>query len=316
MNDVQQAIDILSDFQPGVFPREALQTLIDQQEAATPLLLDYLETVAADIQTAIDNEQTDLMLFALYLLGQFRETRAYRPLIRLLEQLDETNDRFLGDLVTEGLPRIMASVCDGDITPIQKLAEDPEADEFIRGAAFYSLGTLTFQNQLSETELNDYCRAMLMGGLQYSDEDGYLPTALVSLCEMHGFADLLPVIREAYQRWPEMKLFSKLQQVEEELKSGEYRERNSSFHKELVTDTIGSLENWASFQPEAQYKKEYDDDAFDSVSLFPKPQSSRATAGQESLAEGTFVRETPKVGRNEPCPCGSGKKYKKCCGCA
>jgi SEC-C motif-containing protein len=25
------------------------------------------------------------------------------------------------------------------------------------------------------------------------------------------------------------------------------------------------------------------------------------------------VRETPKVGRNEPCPCGSGKKYKKCC---
>jgi len=28
----------------------------------------------------------------------------------------------------------------------------------------------------------------------------------------------------------------------------------------------------------------------------------------------TYVRETPKVGRNDPCPCGSGKKYKKCCG--
>ncbi|MBA1336040.1 MAG: Protein export cytoplasm protein SecA ATPase RNA helicase [Firmicutes bacterium] len=27
-----------------------------------------------------------------------------------------------------------------------------------------------------------------------------------------------------------------------------------------------------------------------------------------------YVRETPKIGRNEPCPCGSGKKYKKCCG--
>ena len=26
------------------------------------------------------------------------------------------------------------------------------------------------------------------------------------------------------------------------------------------------------------------------------------------------VREQPKVGRNDPCPCGSGKKYKKCCG--
>jgi len=28
----------------------------------------------------------------------------------------------------------------------------------------------------------------------------------------------------------------------------------------------------------------------------------------------TFRRETPKVGRNDPCPCGSGKKFKKCCG--
>jgi preprotein translocase subunit SecA len=28
----------------------------------------------------------------------------------------------------------------------------------------------------------------------------------------------------------------------------------------------------------------------------------------------TFVRELPKVGRNDPCPCGSGKKYKQCHG--
>jgi hypothetical protein len=27
----------------------------------------------------------------------------------------------------------------------------------------------------------------------------------------------------------------------------------------------------------------------------------------------TIRREAPKVGRNDPCPCGSGKKYKKCC---
>ncbi len=27
----------------------------------------------------------------------------------------------------------------------------------------------------------------------------------------------------------------------------------------------------------------------------------------------TVKRETPKIGRNDPCPCGSGKKYKKCC---
>ncbi|PWB46887.1 MAG: hypothetical protein C3F18_12285, partial [Nitrosomonadales bacterium] len=28
----------------------------------------------------------------------------------------------------------------------------------------------------------------------------------------------------------------------------------------------------------------------------------------------TIRREAPKTGRNDPCPCGSGKKYKQCCG--
>ncbi len=34
----------------------------------------------------------------------------------------------------------------------------------------------------------------------------------------------------------------------------------------------------------------------------------------EPLERTTVVREGPKVGRNDPCTCGSGKKYKKCCG--
>ena len=38
--------------------------------------------------------------------------------------------------------------------------------------------------------------------------------------------------------------------------------------------------------------------------------------GQSGCGSGTRHRskETPKVGRNAPCPCGSGKKYKNCCG--
>jgi preprotein translocase subunit SecA len=33
-----------------------------------------------------------------------------------------------------------------------------------------------------------------------------------------------------------------------------------------------------------------------------------------ALRQHTVVRNQPKVGRNDPCPCGSGKKYKQCCG--
>jgi len=41
---------------------------------------------------------------------------------------------------------------------------------------------------------------------------------------------------------------------------------------------------------------------------------SEAAAAAEAQAKARPVRTGPKVGRNDPCPCGSGKKYKTCCG--
>ncbi|HEY0385733.1 MAG TPA: SEC-C metal-binding domain-containing protein, partial [Pyrinomonadaceae bacterium] len=47
---------------------------------------------------------------------------------------------------------------------------------------------------------------------------------------------------------------------------------------------------------------------------FTGPNQSAAAAGEEAGRVRTVTRDQPKIGRNEPCPCGSGKKYKKCCG--
>ena len=47
---------------------------------------------------------------------------------------------------------------------------------------------------------------------------------------------------------------------------------------------------------------------------FTGPNQGAAAAGEEAGKTKTVVRDQPKVGRNDPCPCGSGKKYKKCHG--
>jgi preprotein translocase subunit SecA len=47
---------------------------------------------------------------------------------------------------------------------------------------------------------------------------------------------------------------------------------------------------------------------------FTGPNQGAAPAGEEDGKVKTVVRDQPKTGRNEPCPCGSGKKYKKCHG--
>jgi preprotein translocase subunit SecA len=56
------------------------------------------------------------------------------------------------------------------------------------------------------------------------------------------------------------------------------------------------------------------------ASALGEPQAARPGQGQQAAAAPksapieTFKREAAKVGRNEPCPCGSGKKYKQCHG--
>ena len=50
------------------------------------------------------------------------------------------------------------------------------------------------------------------------------------------------------------------------------------------------------------------------VSQFVKEPDGWKFDDGEFVGETPIVRESPKVGRNDPCPCGSGKKYKKCCG--
>jgi preprotein translocase subunit SecA len=55
-----------------------------------------------------------------------------------------------------------------------------------------------------------------------------------------------------------------------------------------------------------------------SDSAFRQPEAARqpARVGGDDAPVKTVKREEPKVGRNDPCPCGSGKKYKKCHGAA
>ncbi len=50
------------------------------------------------------------------------------------------------------------------------------------------------------------------------------------------------------------------------------------------------------------------------VSKFVRESGEWKFADGELVGEKPILRKEPKVGRNDPCPCGSGKKYKKCCG--
>ena len=81
----------------------------------------------------------------------------------------------------------------------------------------------------------------------------------------------------------------------------------------MTEDTVVSL----AFDKERLYKNMVDAKA---DWLYELPQwdeifdeNTKKRLYREQKQSGT-IRKDKKIGRNDPCPCGSGKKYKKCCG--
>jgi len=73
-------------------------------------------------------------------------------------------------------------------------------------------------------------------------------------------------------------------------------------------DTEGTVEFIAHYNEKEQRRHHHE------IGKFKKYRGKWYYDDGELPAPKQVVRETPKIGRNDPCPCGSGKKYKKCCG--
>ena len=73
-------------------------------------------------------------------------------------------------------------------------------------------------------------------------------------------------------------------------------------------DREGSVEFRARYERDGVMQEHHE------VSRFRKSGGVWRYCGGKEAGPAQFQRDTPKTGRNDPCPCGSGKKYKKCCG--
>ncbi len=99
----------------------------------------------------------------------------------------------------------------------------------------------------------------------------------------------------------------------------EYKKQSFDLFQEMLdridTTTIRSLFNLQVVSEQAPETLQQRRAARRPASLrFTGPNQGAAPAGEEDGKIKTVIRDQPKVGRNEPCPCGSGKKYKKCHG--
>ena len=92
--------------------------------------------------------------------------------------------------------------------------------------------------------------------------------------------------------------------------------KNSEWLGLKILESAGgaATDDKATLVFQAQYKvkdKDKEEEHFEK-SFFEKENGEWKFLDAHGLHQGPYVRAEPKLGRNDPCPCGSGKKYKKC----
>ncbi|MES2353768.1 MAG: DUF1186 domain-containing protein [Pseudomonadota bacterium] len=294
--ETQQALA----YNTGAFPLDAMGQAIADREAMTPILLAELERASENPQSILDEPDSYIFhLYAMYLLAEFRDQRALLPIVRLCHLPSDTLERLIGDTITEDLGNILASVSGGDISPIKTIIENRTLNEFVRDAGIGALVTLVAEGAMRREALIEYLRE-LASTLGSTD---YLMWALwVAEATQIYPEELMPEIRAAYAADSVDEGFIDLSDIERVLANGQDAtlvELPDFYH--YITDAVDTMRSWACFRQNSQdYLLELENDLInnsDTWYFFPAP----------------YHRETPKIGRNDPCPCGSGKKYKKCC---
>lgn len=286
----------------GWFPRKELQEIIDRKEDFIPDLLHIMDDVRKN--PVIEEDDYFGHIYASFLLAQFRVKEFFPILIDILKVPGDQLHDLYGDFLTECAGRVLATLFeqDTDTEKIKELIEDPNANEYARGQGLRALVMLTLHEKLDRDEVLAYFEGLLEKQLEAPDSSMVFITEIINWANDLYPDQLYDLIEKVYEADLVDDFMINLTDVQRTLSRNKEEVFNYALkHLHFVDDTIGELENWAAFYKEKPKRPK------NTSKLRGKPKPPKVHKTNPAV-------KTNKVGRNDPCPCGSGKKYKKCCG--
>lgn len=292
--NVEKAIEAIR-YESKKFPEEAFKVITEHKNEAIPILRGAIEKAICEGDELEEGYQ--LHFYALFLLGEFQDREFFPEIMKLAALPEEVLDYLIGDMITSGLKDVIYNTYNGDLELLKNTAMDENVNEFIRSGLAEVMGQLYLDGQLAEDDLKAFIRQNVYAG----DEYNYFYIGLAEvICRCH-FVDMLPEIRHMLDEdlMDEMAMGKYDSCVDEMFL---YWEKDYRFCVSPL-NTIESLRNWAMFEDSRAQTKA--DKLADERKAFDKMLRQMKKTGMQASAV--------KIGRNDPCPCGSGKKYKFCC---
>ncbi len=286
-------------------PMELVQAIIDKGEEAVEKLSElitdkyYWETE--------DDDEWWAPIHAVKILGAMKNEKAIPALLVCLDRIEEYFDESsVIEWIEDDLIEAFRQIGPASIKPLMEyIKKNPEKYVYSRAVASNTLVYLASDYKERRAEILEFLHSLLKeGNKQDTDFLSLLVSHLLDLCDPSS----RPIIEEAFKRGIIDESIVGLRDVKKAYKKGPSIPDRSDFLKFYTPEAISARQKeWEKIDEEEM--------ELERLELLQQEQHKRLIdEGYEIDEHGTVRRKAPKIGPNDPCPCGSGKKYKKCCG--
>lgn len=319
--NLEQALLGIGDAHGNDLPVEALETIKNHWAEFYPQLEQLMDQFIVD-DTSLTDEQNALLFFGTLFVAEFKYSQALTKCLTLFSRSDSfltPLEKVFGDALTELTPTIFYNVASGNSQALSDYIVDGHQAMYCKASAMEAVFAQYEVATIDLEELTTHISRWLSAFLAMPSEiNNFLLSALADYCidyQLDSFKDQFIALADK-------NLFDEDRFSKEEVVEWDNRYARELIASDIIQtdfDVIATLNEWAEDEIAGLEDNLLegllpdDTDAFDALMGDGGLLSDILYDEQTILDNSVPVSSLPTVGRNEPCPCGSGKKYKKCC---
>jgi hypothetical protein len=235
----------------GKYKREHIEAALNQKEEIIPHLIAILEKVRDDPQKYTGDSDHHAHVYALMLLGHWREAKAHQVIVDLSGLPTPFPYDLFGDITTEDLPIILLRTCDGSVEKIKELVANKNADEYTRGSGITAIAYAVIEGIITREDALSFFGGLLTED-QASEDSTFCSEIACSICDLYP-EELMDLIHSAYEQGLIDESFVGIDEFQQALKDGKetcLADLSERLSNRSLEDFHKSMEWWACFNHE------------------------------------------------------------------
>ncbi|MEI6754045.1 MAG: DUF1186 domain-containing protein [Paludibacter sp.] len=283
------------------------QTLLDDLHKVVYDSMARFETFADmdwDIQTH------EFVMHALLLLTELNDESSVEVFLDVLRQDSEYFETWFGDFLTDGFWELLYVIANDKLELLYNYVIEPNGYTYSKSCVSQMTEQVVLHQPERRLEVVDWYKRVFEYWIANEVNDDIIDTELIAFF----ISDVVNI--QLTELMPEITILFNLDLVAQGISGSlehclkDMNELCTIDYKNKIFSSITErynnyLSTWLNYGKEDEDEEDDDDEDEDD--------ENRKEIYEQVKNIIPLPGEKPKVGRNEPCPCGSGKKFKKCC---